>query len=1391
MSGSVEVARPTVSTFASSNTLTRQVTQHEAVNNLTRDQLEQLQRVKTNATQADDEKFDLADFIIQTLEQHKKEAGDDFLPTSLVAFEHLTVTGTGAPNAIAKDVLSTLIPSFVRKTPERVILKDITGVLHPGEMCLVLGRPGAGCTSLLKTLSNNTSAFKSVDGFLTFGGISPNDMQNHHRGQACYSPEDDLHFPTLTVQQTLDFAATCRAPHVRLEGQTRKSFTQILRDTLGITYGLTHVFKSKVGNDYIRGVSGGERKRVSIAEMLATRCTIACWDNATRGLDSSTALEYANSLRISTDLIKLTTFVSLYQTAENIYDTFDKVMVLYEGRCIYMGPANRAKEHFIDMGYQPVDRQTTADFLVSVTSPENRICVKKDAPQTPAEMAAYFESSAAGQLNIAEVNRAKTDIKPEHVAKFKENAQAQKATTVPHFAPYTISLPMQIGVCIKRRIQIIKGDVQTLVTSTIAAIIQSLIVGSVYFQTTDSTTGFFSRGGVLFFAVLYLALSALAEMNDSFAQRPIVQRHHQFALYHPVADALARTIVDIPIKLLTLIVFGVILYFMAGLAVTAGQFFTFLLFTFVATMFMSTFFRALAAASPAESTASSIAGIGILAVVLYVGYVIPPSDYHPWFKWISYINPIGYAFEALLANDFRHLQGVCAQLVPSGPGYENVTVANQVCAIQGGTAGSNLVQGTEYLDLVYNYKVSHIWRNLGIIIGFWIAMLAVQLAFSAKDWGTNTGSITLFKPGHGPEAAAEKKDGDEDEKIHLPNKTNGVFTWENLCYEVPIAGGHRRLLNNVSGWIKPGSLTALMGESGAGKTTLLNVLAQRTDTGVVTGDMLVNGKGLPSSFRRSTGYCQQQDVHLASSTVREALQFSAILRAPGTMQEKLDYVETVIKLLEMEPFAEALVGEIGSGLNVEQRKRLTIGVELAARPALLLFLDEPTSGLDSQAAWSIVLFLRKLADAGQAVLCTIHQPSAELFAAFDRLLLLRKGGETVYFGDTGDKFSTLIKYFESNGSKHILEGENPAEWMLDVIGAGATASSKQNWHAIWTESAEKKAVDAYLREEHPGLEIPQIRMPTVWEQFVQVQLRVFRDFWRSPTYIISKLVLNIMAGLFVGFTFWKANSTKQGLQDQTFAIFIAVILSVPLSQQIAPKFLEMRKLYEARERPSGMYGWPLLCASQIIVELPWNLLCGSLFFCCWYWTVGFHGSAIYQWLMLVAMTVFYTTFALAVASMSPNATIAALITSGLTSILLLFCGVLQTKNALPTFWRSWLYPLDPYTYLIGGMVSNVYHGQQVTCADIEVNYITPPSGKTCLGYLQTFVEHAGGYLTNPNGTSDCGYCSLSSGDAQLAFLDIKYEDRWRNFGIILAYSAFNVLLVFGALWFFRIRGKKQ
>lgn len=395
--------------------------------------------------------------------------------------------------------------------------------------------------------------------------------------------------------------------------------------------------------------------------------------------------------------------------------------------------------------------------------------------------------------------------------------------------------------------------------------------------------------------------------------------------------------------------------------------------------------------------------------------------------------------------------------------------------------------------------------------------------------------------------------------------------------------------------------------------------------GVVSGDMRIDGHPRDLSFQRQTGYVQQQDIHIHTSTVREALTFSALLRQPShyTKAEKLAYVDTVIDLLDMEEYSDAIVGIPGEGLNVEQRKRLTIGVELAARPQLLLFLDEPTSGLDSQTSWSICNLMEKLTRNGQAILCTIHQPSAVLFQRFDRLLLLAKGGKTVYFGEIGKNSQTLMDYFIRNGGPALPHNANPAEHMLEVIGAAPGAHTDIDWPAVWRSSPEYQGVQDELARLSDN---PVVRTTTgqqratdmykefaapFWVQLVQVTKRLYQQFWRSPSYIYSKLLLSAGGALAIGLSVLNSENTTRGMQNQMFGVFLFLTIFSQVVNQMFSVFVEHRTQYESRERPSKSYAWLPFMLANILVETTWNSFMGILSFIVWYFPIGLYRNAEY------------------------------------------------------------------------------------------------------------------------------------------------------------------------------------
>jgi ATP-binding cassette subfamily G (WHITE) protein 2 (PDR) len=731
-------------------------------------------------------------------------------------------------------------------------------------------------------------------------------------------------------------------------------------------FGLSHTYNTRVGDDFIRGVSGGERKRVSIAEMALAHAPIAAWDNSTRGLDSATALKFVEALRLSSDITGSCHAVAAYQASQSIYDIFDKVILLYEGRQIYFGTAAGAKSYFEAQGWDCPTRQTTGDFLTSITNPQERQAkpgMENRVPRTPEDFeAAWLKSSECKQLQndivtYEERNPVGHDVQA--LTEFQERKRGAQAKHTRPKSPYIISVPMQIKLNTVRAYQRLWNDAASTISTVVSNIIMALIIGSVFYGTTDATAGFTSKGATLFFAVLLNALTAMSEINSLYSQRPIVEKHASFAFYHPATEAIAGVISDIPVKFALAVVFNIILYFLAGLKREASNFFLYFLITFIITFVMSAVFRTLAAVTKTISQAMGLAGVMILALVVYTGFVLPVPSMHPWFEWIHYLNPIYYAFEILIANEFHGREFPCSSFVPS---YADLSGDAFSCSTAGSEAGSLTVNGDRYIQLNYSYSYSHVWRNFGILLAFLIGfMLIYFIASELNSATTSTAEALVFRRGHAPASMRQDHKSGSDVETSEPSKAQAsaetedkglgaiqaqtdTFTWRDVSYDIEIKGEPRRLLDNVSGWVKPGTLTALMGVSGAGKTTLLDVLAHRTSMGVITGDMFVNGRELDASFQRKTGYVQQQDLHLDTATVRESLRFSAMLRQPASVstKEKHEYVEDVIRMLKMEEFAEAIVGVPGEGLNVEQRKLLTIGVELAAKPKLLLFLDEPT-----------------------------------------------------------------------------------------------------------------------------------------------------------------------------------------------------------------------------------------------------------------------------------------------------------------------------------------------------------------------------------------------------------------------------------------------------------------
>lgn len=1337
-----------------------------------------------------------------------------------VIWDNLTVTGAGGitnfvktfPDAFVSffNVIETGMNIFGvgKKGREVRILDEFRGVVTPGEMVLVLGRPGSGCTTFLKVIANQRFGYTGVNGEVQYGPFDAKTFSKQYRGEAVYNQEDDVHHPTLTVGQTLGFALDTKTPGKRPHGMSKGEFKDKVITTLLRMFNIEHTRNTIVGNPFVRGVSGGERKRVSIAEMMVTSGTVCAWDNSTRGLDASTALDYAKSLRVMTNIYKTTTFVSLYQASENIYKQFDKVLVIDDGRQVYFGPAKEARKYFEDLGFKEKPRQTSPDFLTGCTDEFEREYAtgrsSENAPHSPETLAKAFNESKYAKLlddEMAAYRQTLADDK-QRQEDFQIAVHDSKRKGSSKKSVYNIPFYLQVWALMQRQYLIKWQDKFSLVVSWITSIVIAIVLGTVWLDLPQTSAGAFTRGGLLFISLLFNAFQAFSELASTMIGRPIVNKHKAYTFHRPSALWIAQIIVDLAFSATQILLFSIIVYFMCGLVRDVGAFFTFYIMIVTGYLAMTLFFRTIGCLCPDFDYAIKFAATIITLFVITSGYLIQYQAEKVWIRWIYWLNALGLGFSALMENEFSRIDLTCTaeSLVPSGPGYTNIS--HQVCTLAGSIPGTDQVSGSAYITQGFDYLPSQLWRNFGIIIALIAGFLFCNAALGEwVNFGAGGNAAKVFqKPNKEREelnaALVAKRDArrsskNEEEGSELNINSKAILTWEGLNYEVPTPAGQLRLLNNIYGYVQPGELTALMGASGAGKTTLLDVLASRKNIGVISGDVLVDGIKPGTSFQRGTSYAEQLDVHEPTQTVREALRFSADLRQPIEVpqSEKYAYVEEVLSLLEMEDMADAIIGDPESGLAVEQRKRVTIGVELAAKPELLLFLDEPTSGLDSQSAFNIVRFLKKLANAGQAILCTIHQPNAALFENFDRLLLLQRGGQTVYFGDIGKDACVLLDYLHRHGAE-CPHDANPAEYMLDAIGAGQAARvGDRDWAEIFADSPELANIKdrisqmktKRLSEVGSNIKTDQKEYATpILHQLKTVQKRTNLAFWRSPNYGFTRLFNHVIIAIITGLAYLNLDDSRASLQFRVFVIFQVTVLPALILAQVEPKYALSRMIFY-RESSSKMYGQFAFASSLVVAEMPYSILCAVGFFLPLYYMPGFqHASnrAGYQFLMILITELFSVTLGQMVAAITPSPFISALLNPFIIITFALFCGVTIPKPQIPKFWRAWLYQLDPFTRLIGGMVVTELHDRPVICSPSELNPFTSPAGQNCGDYMKSFFDGGGaGYIVD-NATSACQYCAYKVGDQFYSTLDLDYGNRWRDLGIFLAFIGSNLVFLF-------------
>ncbi|KAI3918978.1 hypothetical protein MKW98_017426 [Papaver atlanticum] len=468
------------------------------------------------------------------------------------------------------------------------------------------------------------------------------------------------------------------------------------------------------------------------------------------------------------------------------------------------------------------------------------------------------------------------------------------------------------------------------------------------------------------------------------------------------------------------------------------------------------------------------------------------------------------------------------------------------------------------------------------------------------------------------------------------------------------------LLKGVSGAFRPGVLTALMGVSGAGKTTLMDVLAGRKTGGYIEGSITISGyPKKQETFARISGYCEQNDIHSPFVTVYESITYSAWLRLPNEVDPatRKMFAEEVMELVELSPLQGALFGLPGvNGLSTEQRKRLTIAVELVANPSII-FMDEPTSGLDARSAAIVMRAVRNTVDTGRTVVCTIHQPSIDIFEAFDELFLMKRGGEEIYVGPLGGHSCHLISYFEGiEGVSKIKDRYNPATWMLEVTSAGQESDLGVNFTELYQSS----------------------------------------ELYRRNKQLIKDL---INAQLAYGNNIGHTGETLNTMQDKTQDLFNAmgsmycavIFLGVQNTSSVQPLVAVERTVFY-REKAAGMYSALPYAFGQIVIEIPYVLIQSVIYGVLVYAMIGFEWTTEkFFWNLFFTFfsLLYFTYYGMMTVAITPNSDIAAIISSAFYGVWSLFCGFVIPRPRIAIWWR-WYYWACPVAWSLYGLVITQY-----------------------------------------------------------------------------------------------------
>ncbi|KAE8976433.1 ABC transporter G family member 37 [Phytophthora rubi] len=1222
------------------------------------------------------------------------------LPTPEVRFENLSFSvqvpaEVGAHGTVGSHLSSIFTPWQKVPMTTKHALHPMSGIIKPGSMTLILANPGAGKSTFLKALAGKLQDNKQTEigGEILYSGLRGDEIDLIKL--VGLVDQMDNHIPTLTVRETFKFADMCVNGRPEDQPEEMRDIATLRTELLLQILGLEGCADTVVGDALLRGVSGGERKRVTVGEVLVGGQSLFLCDEISTGLDSAATFDIVKSMRTWCKTLGGSVIVALLQPTPEVVEMFDDILMVNEGHMVYHGPRTEILDYFQGLGFTCPPRVDPADFLIEVTSGRghrysNGTVPNKDLPVTSEDFNNLFCQSAIYKKTDEAISKGFNEHQFESPEDFKKAKSVANLARSKEKSEFGLAFVPSTMLLLNRQKLIWLRDPPLLWGKLIEALIIGLVMGMIYF---DVSSTYYLR--MIFFSIALFQRQAWQQITISFQLRKVFYKQRARNFFRTTSYAIAESVVQIPVNLMVSFILGTFFYFMSGLTRTFEKYIVFFLVLVSFQHAISAYMTMLSALSPSITVGQALASISVSFFLLFSGNIILADLIPDYWIWMYWFSPISWALRSNMLSEF------------SSDRYTPVESKTLLDSF-------SISQGTEY-----------IWFGVIVLLAYYFVFttlngLALHFIRYEKYKGVSVKPMTDTAADEDNVYVEVNTPGAASDGAKSGNGTGLPFTPSNLCikdleYFVTLPSGEeKQLLRGITAHFEPGRMVALMGATGAGKTTLMDVIAGRKTGGRIVGDIIVNGElKNPANFSRITAYCEQMDIHSEAATIYEALVFSANLRLPPnfTLEQRMNLVHETLDLLELTSISGAMVGS----LSVEQKKRVTIGVEVVSNPSIL-FLDEPTSGLDARSALIVMRGVQSIARTGRTVLCTIHQPSISIFELFDGLLLLQKGGYTAYFGDLGVDSVKMLEYFASiPGTMEIRPQYNPATYMLEVIGAGIGRDVKDY-------SVEYKNSELYQSNRERTLKLAEVsdkfvRHSTLnykpiatgfTNQLGQLAKKQQLTYWRNPQYNFMRMFLFPLFAIIFGTTFYQLSAASVKKINSHIGLiynsmdFIGVI---NLMTVLEVTCAERAVFY--RERMSNYYGPLPYSLSLFFAEIPYLIVVIILFVTIEYWLVGWSdngGDFVFFMFVFYLYTSACTYVGQWMSALMPNEKVANVAVGALSCLFNLFSGYLLPRPAMKAGYK-WFTYLMPSSYSLAALVG-VQFGEIQDVIAVTANGVT-------------------------------------------------------------------------------------